>query len=115
MLLASTRSRNELSSAVTSSANAGGNGASTRASGGCHRWRTWRRRVPPGATPPLGAPTRDDITGDYFLAEELVSQIEALDARLYLKPVWEEDLLKIVQAKDGQPKRQDELPSLPAR
>jgi DNA-binding response OmpR family regulator len=49
------------------------------------------------------------ITGDYFLDEELLSQIEALDAHLYLKPVWEEDLLKIVQdmsAKNGQPTHQ---------
>lgn len=37
------------------------------------------------------------ITGDYLIDEQVIAQIEAMDARLCFKPVWEEDLLRIVR------------------
>ena len=33
------------------------------------------------------------LTGDYFVDESLVADLEALGARLYFKPLWEEDVL----------------------
>ena len=37
------------------------------------------------------------ITGDYLVDENIVAQIEAMGARLCFKPLWEEDLLRIVR------------------
>lgn len=34
------------------------------------------------------------ITGDYFMDESIGREFTALGARLYFKPLWEEDLLK---------------------
>jgi CheY-like chemotaxis protein len=36
------------------------------------------------------------ITADYLLDETVIAQIEALGGRLCFKPIWEEDLLRIV-------------------
>lgn len=38
------------------------------------------------------------ITGDYLLDDTITESLSALHADLYFKPVWLEDLLKIVQA-----------------
>jgi CheY-like chemotaxis protein len=37
------------------------------------------------------------LTGDYFLEEEIARELNILGARIYFKPVWEEDLLRIVE------------------
>jgi DNA-binding response OmpR family regulator len=37
------------------------------------------------------------LTGDYFLDEEVARELAALGARVFFKPVWEEDLLAIVR------------------
>jgi two-component system chemotaxis response regulator CheY len=37
------------------------------------------------------------ITADYLLDETVIGQIEELGARLCFKPIWEEDLLRIVR------------------
>jgi DNA-binding response OmpR family regulator len=37
------------------------------------------------------------LTGDYFLEEEIARELNILGARIYFKPVWEEDLLRIVR------------------
>ena len=37
------------------------------------------------------------ITADYLIDDNVVAQIEALGARLCFKPIWEEDLLRIVR------------------
>jgi DNA-binding response OmpR family regulator len=36
------------------------------------------------------------LTGDYFLDEDVARELDALGARVFFKPVWEEDLLRIV-------------------
>jgi DNA-binding response OmpR family regulator len=37
------------------------------------------------------------LTGDYFLEEEIARELNILGARIYFKPVWEEDLVRIVE------------------
>jgi CheY-like chemotaxis protein len=37
------------------------------------------------------------LTGDYLLDDAVTRELAALDADLYFKPVWEEDLLDIVR------------------
>lgn len=37
------------------------------------------------------------VTGDYFLEETVGREIQALGARVHFKPLWEEDLLKLVR------------------
>jgi two-component system chemotaxis response regulator CheY len=37
------------------------------------------------------------LTGDYFLDEEVARELAALGARVFFKPVWEEDLVRIVE------------------
>jgi DNA-binding NtrC family response regulator len=37
------------------------------------------------------------ITGDYLLDESVIRDIENLDARIFFKPLWEEDLVRIVR------------------
>jgi DNA-binding response OmpR family regulator len=37
------------------------------------------------------------ITGDYLLDESVIRDIEHLDARIFFKPLWEEDLVRIVR------------------
>jgi CheY-like chemotaxis protein len=36
------------------------------------------------------------LTGDYFLDEDLSRELSTLGARVFFKPVWEDDLLRIV-------------------
>jgi len=36
------------------------------------------------------------LTGDYFLDEDVARELKALGARVFFKPVWEDDLLRIV-------------------
>jgi DNA-binding response OmpR family regulator len=36
------------------------------------------------------------ITGDYFVADEMARELGTLSARLYFKPLWEEDLLRLI-------------------
>ena|SRR5258708_6784828 len=36
------------------------------------------------------------ITGDYFLDEDVARELQALGARIQLKPVWEDDLRRLV-------------------
>lgn len=46
------------------------------------------------------------ITGDYFVEEDMAREVQALGARFHFKPLWEEDLLKLVQdLLDAQPGR----------
>jgi CheY-like chemotaxis protein len=35
------------------------------------------------------------VTGDYFMDESVARTLEQLGARIYFKPVWEDDLLRI--------------------
>lgn len=37
------------------------------------------------------------LTGDYFLDEDIARELRALGARIHFKPLWEEDLLRIVR------------------
>jgi two-component system, OmpR family, phosphate regulon response regulator PhoB len=37
------------------------------------------------------------LTGDYFLDDEIARELNALGARVFFKPVWEDDLLRIVR------------------
>ena len=37
------------------------------------------------------------ITGDYFLEEEIVDEVRSLGARVLFKPLWDDELLKLVQ------------------
>ena len=37
------------------------------------------------------------VTGDYFIEPELAGQLNALGARIHFKPIWQEDLLRIVR------------------
>jgi CheY-like chemotaxis protein len=36
------------------------------------------------------------LTGDYFLDEDVARELNELGARVFFKPVWEDDLLRIV-------------------
>jgi DNA-binding response OmpR family regulator len=36
------------------------------------------------------------ITGDYLIDDQTVRDLEILNARIFFKPLWEEDLVKIV-------------------
>jgi DNA-binding response OmpR family regulator len=36
------------------------------------------------------------MTGDYFLDEDVARELGTLGAKLYFKPLWEEDLLRLV-------------------
>jgi len=38
------------------------------------------------------------VTGDYLIDDRVTDEIEALGARLYFKPLWQEDLAHIVGA-----------------
>ena len=49
------------------------------------------RSTPSGANIPAAL-----ITGDYLLEENIVSDVQILRAKIYFKPLWEEDLLAIV-------------------
>jgi two-component system OmpR family response regulator len=37
------------------------------------------------------------VTGDYLVDERIIREIEELGVRLYFKPLWEEDILRIVR------------------
>jgi DNA-binding response OmpR family regulator len=49
------------------------------------------------AMPQLARTPVTVITADYFVDDSVVSQIDALGARLCFKPLWEEDLLRIAR------------------
>ncbi len=36
------------------------------------------------------------LTGDYFLDEDVARELNELGARVFFKPVWEDNLLRIV-------------------
>lgn len=36
------------------------------------------------------------VTGDYFIDEDVGRELHALGARVHFKPLWEDDLLKLV-------------------
>jgi DNA-binding response OmpR family regulator len=47
---------------------------------------------------PLSLPTPVAIlTGDYFLEEDVAHELRELGAKIHFKPVWEEDLCRIVE------------------
>jgi CheY-like chemotaxis protein len=37
------------------------------------------------------------LTGDYFLQEDVAAELRDMGARIFFKPLWEEDLRRIVQ------------------
>jgi DNA-binding response OmpR family regulator len=37
------------------------------------------------------------LTGDYFMDDEVANELQTLGARIHFKPVWEEDLRRIVK------------------
>ena len=47
------------------------------------------------------------LTGDYFLDEEVARELNALGARVFFKPVWEEDLIRIVEQLRAMPRSED--------
>jgi CheY-like chemotaxis protein len=49
------------------------------------------------AAPRLASTPVTVITADYLIDDSAVAQIEALGASLCFKPIWEEDLLRIVR------------------
>lgn len=42
------------------------------------------------------------VTADYFLEESTATEFQTLGARIYFKPVWEDDLLQLVRELIGQ-------------
>ena len=36
------------------------------------------------------------LTGDYFLEESLAAEIKSLGARIHFKPLWDDDLIRLV-------------------
>ena len=38
------------------------------------------------------------LTGDYFLDDDVIRELQALGARIYFKPVWDTDLHQILEA-----------------
>ena len=48
------------------------------------------------ASKQLGAVPVAILTGDYFLDESVVADLSALGVRVYFKPVWDDDLRRIV-------------------
>lgn len=51
------------------------------------------RRIRSGAWLELPAAV---VTGDYLVDESVVRELDALGARLHFKPLWEEDLVRMV-------------------
>jgi len=49
------------------------------------------RAVPSHASIPVAV-----VTGDYLIDEQLAKAINALGAEIYFKPLWQEDLLAVV-------------------
>jgi hypothetical protein len=37
------------------------------------------------------------LTGDYFIDEDVAHELQGLGARIHFKPVWDEDLRRIVE------------------
>ena len=37
------------------------------------------------------------VTGDYLVDEQVLRELQVLGAQLYFKPLWEEDLIRIVR------------------
>ena len=37
------------------------------------------------------------VTGDYFVDERVARELQVLGAQMYFKPLWEEDLIRIVR------------------
>jgi len=52
--------------------------------------RRFRQEFPHAATPSAV------ITGDYMVDEHVIRDLETLGARIFFKPLWEEDLVRIV-------------------
>lgn len=44
-----------------------------------------------GATVPVAV-----VTGDYFIEEPVVAELERLGAAIHFKPLWDTDLLRLV-------------------
>jgi DNA-binding response OmpR family regulator len=42
------------------------------------------------------------ITGDYFLDEDVAGQLSQLGTRIHFKPLWEDDIVRIVRELLGQ-------------
>jgi DNA-binding response OmpR family regulator len=38
------------------------------------------------------------VTGDYFLDDEMARELQSLRASIHFKPVWDDDILRIVEA-----------------
>jgi two-component system response regulator MprA len=36
------------------------------------------------------------VTGDYFVDEQVVDELQTLGARIHFKPLWEDDLLQLI-------------------
>ena len=45
------------------------------------------------------------LTGDYFLDDNVIQQLQSLGARIYFKPVWDTDLHHILEALVSQSRR----------
>jgi CheY-like chemotaxis protein len=45
------------------------------------------------------------LTGDYFLDDDVIRELQALGARIYFKPVWDTDLHHILEALVSQSRR----------
>lgn len=37
------------------------------------------------------------VTGDYFIEESIAEELQTLGARVHFKPLWDEDLLRLVR------------------
>jgi DNA-binding response OmpR family regulator len=37
------------------------------------------------------------VTGDYFIEEQVTKELQALGARVHFKPLWEEDLVRLIR------------------
>lgn len=58
------------------------------------------RREPLELTVPVAL-----LTGDYFLDDDVIRELQALGARIYFKPVWDTDLHQILESLAGQARR----------
>src|SRR6266540_4559284 len=43
------------------------------------------------------------VTGDYFIEDEMASELKALGAQVYFKPMWVDDLVVVVRGMLGSP------------
>ncbi len=54
------------------------------------------RQLRPAAAPADGDVPIAVVTGDYFIEEAVTQELQTLGAQVHFKPLWEDDLLRLV-------------------